>query len=65
MASFICAAGTPRAGFSVSIHHRMDHKMKVIEKVNDYYLVVIEWIAAHPHIVFWAGVAAVVAALAV
>ena len=39
--------------------------MKVIDKVKDYYLVVIDWIAAHPHTVFWAGVGAVVVALAV
>lgn len=39
--------------------------MTIINKVKDYYLVVIDWIAAHPHIVFWAGVAAVVVALAV
>ncbi len=39
--------------------------MKVIDKAKDYYLVVIDWIEAHPHIVFWSAVAAIVAALAV
>ncbi len=39
--------------------------MKIIDKIKDYYLVVIDWISAHPHVVFWAGIAAVVAALAV
>lgn len=39
--------------------------MKIIDKVKDCYLVVIDWIGTHPHIVFWAGVAAVAAALAV
>lgn len=39
--------------------------MKVIDKAKDYYLVVIDWVAAHPHIVFWAGAAAVVVAFAI
>ncbi len=39
--------------------------MKVIDKAKDYYLVVIDWIAAHPRTVLLAWVGSVVAALAV
>lgn len=36
-----------------------------MNKVKDYYLTAIDWIAAHPHAVFWLSLAAVAGALAV
>lgn len=57
------AAGARITPCSASSFHRKDHKMKVIDKVKDYYLWVIDQIEAHPHIVFWAGSVALAAAL--
>lgn len=37
--------------------------MKIIDKVKDGYLKVIDWVEAHPHWVFWGGIVAIVAAL--